>query len=49
MSVEALGTDLLGEVNVEGLDEVWRDPYPSLNLYQYERLTLCSYYVPYES
>ena len=49
MGVEALGTDLLGEVKVEGLDEVGRDPNPSLNLYQHERLTLCSYYVPYES
>ena len=26
MSAEALGRDLLGEVKVEGLDEVWSDP-----------------------
>ncbi len=30
MSVEVLGTDLLGEVKVEELNEVWRDPQPLL-------------------
>ena len=30
MSVEAFGTNLLGEVKVEGLNEVWRDPKPLL-------------------
>lgn len=32
MSVEGLGTDLLGEVRVEGLDEVRRNPQPLLQL-----------------
>ena len=49
MSVEALGTDLLGEVNVEGLDEVWRCFEISSNLHQYERLTLSRCYARYES
>ena len=29
MSAEVLGKELLGEVNVEGLDEVWRIPRPT--------------------
>ena len=31
MNAEVLGAELLGEVNVERLDEVWRDPNPSSN------------------
>ena len=31
MNAEVLGTELLREVNVEGLDEVWKDPNPSSN------------------
>ena len=33
MSAEALGRDLLGEVKIEGLDEVWSDPNPSSSIY----------------
>lgn len=49
MSVEVLGTDLLGEVNVEGLDEVRRDPNPSSFYKQRKRLTFPSFYIRYES
>ncbi len=48
MSVEVLGRDLLEEVKVEGLDEVWRDPQPLL-LHRDHRLTFSSVYAHYES
>lgn len=47
MSVEALGSDLLGEVKVEGLDEVWSDLEP--RLHRNHRLTFSSYYTHYKS
>ena len=49
MSAEVLGTDLLGEVKVEGLDEVWRDHSPSYNIHRDHRLTFSSFYAPYKS
>ena len=48
MSVEVLGRDLLGEVKVEGLDEVWRDHQPLL-LHRDHRLTFSSVYAHHES
>lgn len=47
MSVEALGSDLLGEVKVEGLNEVWSDPEP-LFLHRSHRLTFSSYCIHYK-
>ena len=48
MSAEVLGADLLGEVKVEGLDEVLRES-PLLQTTSGQRLTISSFYTRFES